>query len=181
MRVLLGLILVLGLIITEALFVNGGPALGVGAKAPDFTLPATQGGQHFTFSLAQSLQSGPVVLYFFPAAFTPGCSTEAHEFAQAIDQFKALHATVIGVSSDNIDVLDTFSAQECQSKFPLAADADLAVAKSYDAVLLKITAKANRVSFVIASDGTIASVYSDLNPDHHVEKALAALKGMTLQ
>jgi peroxiredoxin len=179
MRLLLGFLLVLGLIVTEAVFVVGGPALSVGGKAPDFTLPATQGGHRFTFSLADALKTGPVVLYFYPAAFTPGCTVEANEFAEAMDQFKTLGATVIGVSSDDIAVLDKFSTSECQSKFPVAADSDLAVAKTYDAVLLKVYAKANRISFVIAPDHTILSVHSDLSPEHHVDTALAALKART--
>lgn len=176
MRLVLGVLLVLGLILTEALFVGDKPALGVGDKAPDFTLQTTQGGQHATFSLADALKSGPVALYFFPAAFTPGCTVEAHDFADAMDQFKALNATVIGVSSDDIAVLDKFSTSECRSKFPVGADSDMAVARAYDAVLLKLTAKANRVSYVIAPDHSILSVHSDLNPDHHVDTALAALQ-----
>ena len=175
MRLVLGLLLVLGLIVTQAVFVSGQPGLGPGAKAPDFVLPATQGGHRQSFSLADSLKSGPVVIYFYPAAFTPGCTVEAHEFAQALDQFKAFGASVSGISADDIDTLDKFSTSECQSKFPVASDHDLAVAKAYDAVLLKVTPKANRTSFVIAPDHTVLSVYSDLNPDHHVEKALAAL------
>lgn len=175
MRLVLGVLLVLGLVVLQAFFFSGQAGLGVGSKAPDFVLPATQGGQRTTFALADALKTGPVVLYFYPAAFTPGCTVEAHDFAQALDRFKAFGATVIGVSADDIDTLDKFSTSECQSKFPVASDHDLSVAKSYDAVLLKITPKANRTSFVIAPDHTVLSVYSDLNPDHHVEKALAAL------
>lgn len=181
MRLVLGFLLVLALIVTEAFFVGDKPALGVGAIAPDFTLQATQGGQHSTFSLAKALKTGPVVLYFFPAAFTPGCTIEAHDFAEAMDQFKALDATVIGVSSDDIAVLDKFSTSECRSKFPVGADSDMAVARAYDAVLLKLTAKANRVSYVIAPNHTILSVHSDLSPDHHVDTALAALKAWKAQ
>ncbi|MGZ5989639.1 MAG: peroxiredoxin, partial [Rhizomicrobium sp.] len=97
-------------------------ALKVGAMAPDFTAPASLGGKEFTFALADALKKGPVVLYFYPAAFTKGCTIEAHEFADAMPQFEALGVTVIGVSHDNIDTLNKFSTTECRSKFPVAAD-----------------------------------------------------------
>jgi thioredoxin-dependent peroxiredoxin len=108
-------------------------ALQVGAKAPDFTAPASLGGKEFTFSLADTLKKGPVVLYFYPAAFTSGCTQEAHDFAEATDQYAALGAMVIGVSADKIDKLDKFSVSECRSKFPVAADADSKVIGAYDA------------------------------------------------
>lgn len=151
-------------------------ALNDGAKAPDFTLQASQGGKVFTFALADALKKGPVVLYFYPAAFTPGCTIEAHEFADAIDQYKALGATVIGVSHDPIDKLQKFSVSECRSKFAVAADTDQAVEKQYDAVLTKAPQYANRTSYVIAPDGTVIYTYTDLKPDKHVENTLAALK-----
>ena len=151
-------------------------ALNDGAKAPDFTLQASQGGKVFTFSLADALKKGPVVLYFYPAAFTPGCTIEAHEFADAIDQYKALGATVIGVSHDPIDKLQKFSVSECRSKFAVAADTDQAVEKQYDAVLTKAPQYANRTSYVIAPDGSVIYTYTDLKPDKHVENTLAALK-----
>ena len=150
--------------------------LAVGAKAPDFTATASLGGQRFVFSLAKALQSGPVVLYFYPAAFTPGCTVEAHDFAEATDQFKQLGATVIGVSHDSIETLDRFSLSECRSKFAVAADPDQAIMTAYDSILLKRPALADRNSYVIAPDGTILSAYSDLSPDRHVGIALAAVK-----
>ncbi|HEV7180692.1 MAG TPA: peroxiredoxin [Candidatus Baltobacteraceae bacterium] len=151
-------------------------ALKDGAKAPDFTLQASQGGKVFNFSLADALKKGPVVLYFYPAAFTPGCTIEAHDFADAIDQYKALGATVIGVSHDPIDKLQKFSVSECRNKFPVAADTDQAVEKSYDAVLTKAPQYANRTSYVLAPDGTVLYSFTDLQPDKHVENTLAALK-----
>src|ERR1041384_3649135 len=105
-------------------------ALKIGAAAPDFTAPATLGGKEFTFSLADALKKGPVVLYFYPAAFTSGCTVEAHEFAEATDKFAAMGATVIGVSADKIDKLDKFSVSECRSKFAVAADPDQKVIKA---------------------------------------------------
>lgn len=151
-------------------------ALKVGAKAPDFTLQATKGGKVFPFALADALKKGPVVLYFYPAAFTPGCTIEAHEFADAIGDYQKLHATVIGVSHDPLDKLKKFSVSECRSKFAVAADTDQAVEKEYDAVLDKAPQYANRTSYVIAPDGTIIYTYTDLKPDDHVKNTLAALK-----
>lgn len=151
-------------------------ALSTGTKAPDFTLQATQGGNVFTFSLADALKKGPVVLYFYPAAFTKGCTIEAHDFADAMDQYNALGVTVIGVSHDQLDVLQKFSVSDCRSKFAVAADTDQAVMKSYDAILAKAPQYANRTSYVIAPDGTIVYEYTNLDPSLHVENTLAAVK-----
>lgn len=152
-------------------------ALNVGQTAPDFKAQASLGGKVFTFDLADALKNGPVVLYFYPAAFTKGCSLEAHTFADAIDRFKALHATVIGVSHDNIDTLNKFSVSYCRSKFAVAADPSLTVAKAYDAVLPQDPTYANRTSYVIAPDGKILATLTDLtHPQQHVTNALAVLK-----
>ena len=151
-------------------------ALSIGTKAPEFTLQATQGGNVFSFSLADALKKGPVVLYFYPAAFTPGCTIEAHEFADAIDQYKQLGATVIGVSHDPLDKLQKFSVSECRSKFAVAADIDATVMKSYDAILPQRPQYANRTSYVIAPDGTIVYTYTSLDPTLHVQNTLNALK-----
>jgi peroxiredoxin Q/BCP len=151
-------------------------ALSIGTKAPDFTLQASQGGNAFTFNLADALKKGPVVLYFYPAAFTTGCTIEAHEFADAIDQYKALGATVIGVSHDPLDKLQKFSVSECRSKFAVAADTNGTVMKSYDAVLARHPQYANRTSYVIAPDGTIVYTYTSLDPTLHVQNTLNALK-----
>jgi len=151
-------------------------SLSVGQKAPDFTTQASLGGKVLSFQLAEALKQGPVVLYFYPAAFTPGCTVEAHEFAEATDQFKALGARVIGVSHDDIDTLNRFSVSECRSKFAVAADPDQAITKAYDAVLARKPEYADRTSYLIAPDGTILYTYTDLKPDHHVENTLAALK-----
>ena len=151
-------------------------ALADGAKAPDFTAPASMGGKEFTFSLADALKKGPVVLYFYPGAFTHGCTIEAHEFAEATDKFAALGATVIGVSHDDVATLDKFSVSECRSKFPVAADPKEIVIKQYDAVLDKHPEYANRTSYVIAPDGTVLMSYTDLNPEKHVELTMAAVQ-----
>ena len=151
-------------------------ALQPGATAPDFTTEATLAGKPFTFSLAAALKSGPVVLYFYPAAFTPGCTVEAHEFAEATAKFKALGATVIGVSHDPIDTLNKFSVSECGNKFAVASDADQRIMKSYDAVLAPKPELANRTSYVIAPNGKVIYEYTALNPDKHVENTLSAVE-----
>jgi peroxiredoxin len=149
-------------------------SLKPGTPAPDFTTQATLAGKPFRFALADALKAGPVVLYFYPAAFTKGCTIEAHEFAEATERFKAQGATVIGVSHDPIDTLNKFSVSECRSKFAVASDADHAISKAYDAVLF-MTSYSDRTSYVIAPDGKIIYAYSALNPDKHVENTLAAV------
>ncbi len=156
-------------------------SLNVGAKAPLFTAEASLGGKVYSFSLADALKKGPVVLYFYPAAFTKGCTIEAHDFADAMGEYQALGATVIGVSHDNIDILKKFSVSECRSKFPVAADTDQKIMRSYDAVLPKHDKYANRTSYVIAPDGTIIYTYTNLDPDQHVANTLAAIKNWESQ
>jgi peroxiredoxin Q/BCP len=147
-----------------------------GASAPDFTTQATLAGKAFQFSLADALKKGPVVLYFYPAAFTPGCTVEAHEFAEATADFNALGATVIGVSHDDIETLNRFSVSECRNKFAVAADPDQHIMKAYDAVLKMKPSLADRTSYVISPEGKILYSYSALSPDQHVANTLAAVK-----
>jgi thioredoxin-dependent peroxiredoxin len=154
-------------------------ALDIGEAAPDFTATAAKGGVVFNYSLAAALQKGPVVLYFFPAAYSEGCSFEAHLFAEAMPQFEALGATVVGVSSDDIDTLSKFSVQACQSRFPVASDTGMTVTKAFDAALKTRPEYANRISYVIAPNGAIVSHYMSLNPSKHVERMLGALKTWT--
>ena len=151
-------------------------ALPDGSKAPDINTQATLAGKEFKFSLAEALKKGPVVLYFYPAAFTSGCTTEAHEFAEATERFHELGATVIGVSHDPIETLDRFSVSECRNKFAVASDQDGSIMKAYDAVLPSDPKYANRTSYVIAPNGVIIYSYTAMNPDHHVENTMAAVK-----
>jgi peroxiredoxin len=151
-------------------------ALQVGAKAPDFTTQAALAGKEFTFSLAEALKKGPVVLYFFPAAFTPGCTQEAHEFAEATEQFAALGATVIGVTAGNANRVTEFSSVECRNKFAVAADPDQKIIKAYDAVLKKKPEWSDRTSYVVAPDGSILLSYTNLDPSEHVTRTMAAVK-----
>jgi len=151
-------------------------ALDIGERAPDFTADAALGGKTFRYSLGEALAKGPVVLYFFPAAFTEGCSIEAHEFAEAIDQYKALGASVVGVSGDDLELIGRFSAQVCQSRFPVVADDKRQVIKAFDAAMRKRPEYADRVSYVIAPDGKVVYTYMSLNPHQHVERTLAAVQ-----
>jgi len=151
-------------------------ALDIGERAPTFVAPAAVGGKVYEFSLADSLKKGPVVLYFFPAAYSEGCSLEAHNFAEAMSDFAALGASVVGVSGDDIETLSKFSTQACQSRFPVVSDQTQAVMRSFDAVMQTRPEYANRISYVIAPDGSIVFHYMNLNPNKHVEKMLDALR-----
>ena len=150
-----------------------------GATAPLFTADGSVAGQPFKVDLKAALKKGPVVLYFFPAAFTPGCNAEAHAFAEAIADFKAAGATVIGMTAGNTDQIAKFSSAYCAGKFPVAA-ATPAVAASYDVVLKKPDGTASgytsRTSYVIAPNGKIFFVHSDMSAAEHVSKTLAAVK-----
>jgi len=167
--------LLLSALLASAFALPAQATMKVGDTAPDFTLQASEAGKEFTFSLSDALKKGPVVVYFYPKAFTKGCSIEAHDFAEAIDQYHTLGATVIGVSHDEVATLDKFSVQVCQSKFPVAADADGAVMKAWDTTI-PLTSYANRTSYVVAPDGKIIYEFTDLSPDHHVENTLNAVK-----
>ncbi|QDY43841.1 peroxiredoxin [Candidatus Pantoea soli] len=152
-------------------------ALPEGAKAPDFKLQGALAGKPLTFSLQQALQKGPVVLYFFPAAFSAGCTIEAHAFAEATDDFTKMGATVIGVTAGNTDQISDFSKLECRDKFAVAADPGAKVAAEYQTTLqMKGKTVSDRTSYVIAPDGDILLSYTDRNPETHIQKALAAVK-----
>jgi thioredoxin-dependent peroxiredoxin len=167
---------VLALLLATLSLSHAHAALDIGETAPDFTANAALAGKPYQYSLKDSLSKGPVVLYFFPAAFTEGCSIEAQQFAQAVPQFEAMGASVIGVSGDNIETLNKFSQQVCQGKFPVASDASKSIMKSYDATMKAMPDFATRVSYVIAPNGSILYNYLSLNPNKHVENTLAALR-----
>jgi peroxiredoxin len=156
-------------------------ALKPGDHAPDFKTQASLAGNQFTFSLAEALRKGPVVLYFYPAAFTSGCTIEAHDFAEATESYRALGASVIGVSGDDIETLQRFSVSECRNKFAVASDRDQKIMKAYDAVLTSNPAYADRISYVIAPDGRVVYAYKSLNPEKHVEYTLDAVRKWSAQ
>ncbi len=170
----------LALVTTTSLAAPAFATLKEGTPAPDFSAPAYLAGQPFTFKLADALKQGPVVVYFFPAAHTSGCNVEAHLFSEAIDQFKALHATVIGVTAGNISELADFSkeTENCGGKFPVAADEGAKITKVYDAKLLLRPGWSNRTSYVVDPSGKITHVYSALSPNKHVQESLDAVKAM---
>ena len=154
---------------------SGIAALQQGAKAPDFTLKAAQGGKPFTLSLKQTLRNGPVVLYFFPAAFTPGCTVEAHLFAEASDDFNRQGARVIGVTAGNIDRVAEFSKSECRDKFAVGSDPQARTIKAYDAGAL-LPGMASRISYVVGQNGKIVFTHEGSNPLKHVEATLQAVQ-----
>lgn len=156
--------------------------LAPGAKAPDFSAPAYLAGAPFTYKLADNLKKGTVVLYFFPSAYTAGCNLEARLFSEAVDEFKANGATVIGVTSGKTEKLAQFSrdTEHCGGKFPVAADPGAAIAKRYDAPLnmkgMAMPGMSGRVSYVIAPDGSVIHAYDNLDPNDHVNQTLGAVK-----
>jgi len=152
-------------------------ALPVGAKAPDFTTTGAVGGKAFKLHLAQQLHKGPVVLYFFPKAFTSGCTAEAHAFSESIGDFKKAGAQVIGMSADGIATLKDFSVKECRSAFPVAT-ATPATQKAYDVAWAAHPGITTRTSYVIDKTGKIVAVHDDLDFSKHVATTLAAVKSL---
>lgn len=150
-------------------------ALKVGDKAPDFSAKAALAGKDFDFKLSKALKKGPVVLYFFPAAYTAGCTAEAHEFAEATPEFEKLGAKVIGVTAGNVDRIKDFSKEHCRDKFAVAA-ADASLIKTYDVVLDKKPEWSNRTSYVIAPNRQILLSYTDGNFQGHVTQTMDAVK-----
>ena len=171
---------ILATVLAAAVLGTVGPAraeLHPGDRAPTFDTQASLGGKVFDFDIAAELKKGPVVLYFYPAAFTSGCTLEAHDFAAHISEYEKLGATVVGVSGDDIAKLNKFSVSECRSKFAVAADGNHKISRAYQAVLgFGPMTFSDRTSYVIAKDGTIAYAYRSLDPSKHVAKTLDALR-----
>ena len=154
--------------------------LAAGSKAPGFTARGAIGGKVFTLSLASALKKGPVVLYFYPKAFTQGCTLEAHAFAEASGDFRKAGATVIGMSNDDLATLQRFSTEACRDKFAVAA-ATPAIVKAYDVDLVregKSTGLTKRTSYVIGRDGRVRFVHSDMDYKDHVRLTLNAVKAL---
>jgi len=179
------------LVLSGALAQPAFAALKEGDKAPEFTAPASLAGKEFTFTLKDALKKGPVVVYFYPAAFTGGCNLQAHTFSENSDKFAAAGASVIGVSLDKISTLNQFSAdpQYCAGKVPVASDPDGKIAKSYDLQVkdAKPGAKntrgdeighgfAERTTFVVTQNGKVASTVGGVSPADNVAKALEAVQ-----
>jgi peroxiredoxin len=184
-------------LLCSALAIPAYAALKTGDKAPDFSAKASLAGKEFDFSLKDALKKGPVVVYFYPSAFTGGCNIEAHTFAENKEKFEAAGATIIGVSRDSIERLNAFSSDPkyCAGKFPVASDADGAITKAYDLKTLDFKKKivdsrgadvdhalTERTTFVVKPDHEIVAALSSsddkLSPADHVDKSLAIVREM---
>jgi peroxiredoxin len=155
----------------------GWSSLSVGTSAPDFTTTGALAGKPFKLNLKEQLKHGPVVLYFFPKAFTKGCTLEAHAFSDASAEFRKLGARVIGMSRDDLKTLQDFSVKECRNNFPVATATD-ATAKAYDVAWAEHPDITKRTSYVIAPNGKIVMEYENLDPGEHVARTLAAVKAL---
>lgn len=141
--------------------------IAVGSAAPLFTTEGALAGKPFTLDLAAELKNGPVVLYFFPAAFTAGCTLESKEFADRNKDFEAAGAKVFGLSGDDVETLSRFSREACRDEFAVARAGD-DIIKGYGVSLGEDSPLTSRTSFVIAQDGTVAMVHDDGNYRDHV-------------
>ena len=154
-------------------------ALKVGDNAPAFTTQAAVAGKAFEFDMRAALQKGPVVLYFFPKAFTLGCTMEAHAFAEATPQFAAMGAQVVGMSHDNIDTLKRFSTEACRDQFAVASDPQAQTIKAYDASAAANPERADRISYVVGQDGKIKFAHIGMDPQEHVKRTEDAVRQLT--
>jgi peroxiredoxin Q/BCP len=189
--------LLLGALASALVSLPAYAALKQGDRAPDFSAQASLAGKEFRFSLQDALKKGPVVVYFYPSAYTGGCNLEAHTFSENKDKFDAMGASIIGVSRDSIARLNVFSADPdyCAGKFAVASDPDGKIAASYNLKTMKLPSgmkdtrgvaidhdMTERTTFVVGRDGTVAATLSSaddkINPAEHVEKSLAVLAGM---
>ncbi|MBI2277966.1 MAG: peroxiredoxin [Dechloromonas sp.] len=183
--------LLAGCLLSAALVWSAQAALQVGDVAPDFTTQAALAGKTFSFSLKETLKKGPVVVYFYPSAYTHGCNIQAHTFAENHEQFVAAGATVVGVSLDSLARLKEFSADPdfCAGKLVVASDADGRIARAY---ALKVSAAvsgskdtrgveidhgfAERTTFVVTPDGKVAATIGGVSPAANVEQALLKVR-----
>ena len=165
------------LLAMAAMSLPAAAALPVGAHAPEVKTMGALAGKAFRLDLAEQLRHGPVVLYFYPKAFTQGCTLEAKAFADAMPQFRAAGARVVGLSADDLDTLKRFSKEACRNKFPVATASPETI-RAYDVVLKAKPELTDRTSYVIARDGRIVMVHSDLDWKEHVTKTLAAVRSL---
>jgi len=151
-----------------------------GEAATDFTVEGFQAGEPVSFHLSEALQDGPVVVFFFPAAFTGGCEAQAASFAESIDLFEAEGAQVIGITAGNTDRLADFSTQHCASAFPVFAIAD-GMMRDYEVGMMMRPGWTSRTSYVIDQNSTIAFTWSEMNPYEHVDQTIAAVRALNEQ
>ena len=152
-------------------------ALAPGAKAPPLIAKGARAGKSVQVDLRKELRKGPVVLYFFPAAFTSGCNIEAHAFAEKIADFQKAGATVLGMTAGNTDQLRRFSAEKCAGKFTVAA-ATPEIVRQFDVSLAANQGYTTRTTYVIAQDGRIADAFTDMAPNGHIARSLAAVRDL---
>ncbi len=184
------------LLCSAAVALPAAAALQPGDNAPQFEARASLAGEEFDFSLSEALEKGPVVVYFYPSAFTKGCNVQAHEFAVHMDEFEAAGASVIGVSLDSIERLNDFSADPefCAGRLPVASDASGTVARSYELEVrdevegAKDTRGveighgfAERTTFIVTPDGKIAETIGGMSPMQNVQKSLEAVQRLQQQ
>ena len=151
--------------------------LSAGSPAPAISIPAALGGKDITFRLTEALRKGPAVVYFYPKSFTSVCTEEARQFAEAMDQFEALGATVIGISTDTIETQRAFSRLECRDKFPVGADPEGRVVRAYDAARDGADRIfASRTSYVITPDAKIHAAHTASDAESHIRFALASIR-----
>ena len=158
-----------------ALPVAADAALPVGSAAPDFTTSGALAGRPFSLHLKDQLRHGPLVLYFYPKAFTDGCTAEAHAFSDASADFKKLGARVVGMSADDVDTLKRFSHEACRDSFPVATATPDTI-RAYDVKLKEGVPYASRTSYVIAPDGKVIYAFTDMSWKEHVANTLAAVR-----
>jgi peroxiredoxin Q/BCP len=185
--------LLLGSVLSIAAALPALAALNAGDSAPAFTAKASLAGKAFDYSLADALKKGPVVVYFYPSAYTQGCNIQAHTFAENMEKFTAAGASVVGVSLDSIERLNDFSADPayCAGKLAVASDADGSIAKSYNLNVGEARAGATdtrgqeighgfaeRTTFIVKPDGKIAATVGGVRPDENVQKSLEAVQGL---
>jgi len=183
--------LLLGGMLSVTLLQSAWAALPEGSAAPDFSTQASRAGKAFSYSLKESLKRGPVVVYFYPSAYTGGCNLQAHLFSENSEKFAAAGASIVGVSLDNIERLNQFSADPefCAGKIAVASDADGQIAKAYQLVIREAVAGrkdtrgveiahgfAERTTFIVTPDGKIAHTLGGLKLTENVEKSLALVQ-----
>ena len=183
--------IVLSCLLLSAVSLTAQAALKEGDIAPGFTTQASLGGKSFTYALKDSLKKGPVVVYFYPTAYGGGCTVQAHAFAENHEKFVAAGASIVGVSLDNIERLNQFSAEPdyCASKFPVASDTDGKIANSFDLKVNETTrgrkdkrgdvvdhGSIDRTTFIVGTDGKVITTLGGLAPAVNVEKALEAVQ-----
>jgi thioredoxin-dependent peroxiredoxin len=185
--------ILLGCMLSTAVALPAVAALDAGDAAPNFQAKASMAGKAFDYSLSESLKKGPVVVYFYPSAYTQGCNIQAHTFAENVEKFTEAGASIIGVSLDSIDRLNDFSAdpEYCAGKIAVASDPTGAIAKSYDLMVREANASfkdtrgqdighgfAERTTFIVTPDGKVAATVGGVSPVENVEKALSQVQAL---